>query len=78
MILDRNGEPLAVSTPVETVWADPRKLVQHLEAMPRAGRGAGARSPRTCASASQANAERGFMYLKRRVSFDEAARGAAS
>ena len=24
MIIDRNGEPLAVSTPVDTVWADPR------------------------------------------------------
>ncbi len=28
MILDRNGEPLAVSTPVDTVWADPRKLAE--------------------------------------------------
>ena len=28
MVLDRNGEPLAVSTPVDTVWADPRKLAQ--------------------------------------------------
>jgi cell division protein FtsI (penicillin-binding protein 3) len=26
MVLDRNGEPLAVSTPVDTVWADPSKL----------------------------------------------------
>ncbi len=26
MIVDRNGEPLAVSTPVDTVWADPRKF----------------------------------------------------
>ncbi len=26
MVLDRNGEPLAVSTPVDTVWADPQKL----------------------------------------------------
>lgn len=26
MILDRHGEPLAVSTPVDTVWADPQKF----------------------------------------------------
>ena len=26
MILDRNGDPLAVSTPVDTVWANPREL----------------------------------------------------
>jgi len=28
VITDRNGEPLAVSTPVETLWADPSVLVQ--------------------------------------------------
>ena len=27
MLLDRNGEPLAVSTPLATVWANPKKLV---------------------------------------------------
>ena len=27
MILDRNGEPLAVSTPVDSVWANPQTLV---------------------------------------------------
>ena len=27
MILDRNGEPLAVSTPVNSVWATPRKVL---------------------------------------------------
>ena len=26
MILDRNGEPLAVSTPVDSVWANPQEL----------------------------------------------------
>ncbi|MGR9053208.1 MAG: peptidoglycan D,D-transpeptidase FtsI family protein [Gammaproteobacteria bacterium] len=26
MILDRNGEPLAISTPMETVWANPSEL----------------------------------------------------
>lgn len=28
MITDRNGEPLAISTPVESVWANPQELVQ--------------------------------------------------
>src|SRR5690625_5958598 len=28
VITDRNGEPLAVSTPVESLWVDPQVLVQ--------------------------------------------------
>lgn len=28
MILDRNGEPLAISTPVDSVWANPQELVK--------------------------------------------------
>ena len=35
MILDRNGEPLAVSTPVDTVWANPRELAQVPQEFPR-------------------------------------------
>src|SRR5699024_5963992 len=31
MITDRNGEPLAVSTPVESLWANPRELLQHTD-----------------------------------------------
>ncbi|WP_295385274.1 penicillin-binding protein 2 [uncultured Thiodictyon sp.] len=71
MILDRNGESLAVSTPVETIWADPRKLVPRLEVMPELARCLG-QKPAELRERVQANAERGFMYLKRRVSIDEA------
>ncbi len=28
MIVDRNGEPLAISTPVDSIWANPQKLAQ--------------------------------------------------
>ncbi|WP_455207551.1 peptidoglycan D,D-transpeptidase FtsI family protein [Kaarinaea lacus] len=28
MIMDRNGEPLAISTPVDSVWANPKELVK--------------------------------------------------
>ncbi|MEN8802760.1 MAG: penicillin-binding protein 2, partial [Thiogranum sp.] len=27
MITDRNGEPLAISTPVQSVWVNPKELV---------------------------------------------------
>lgn len=33
-IFDRNGEPLAVSTPVETIWANPRQVLEHLDQLP--------------------------------------------
>ncbi|MBS0464030.1 MAG: penicillin-binding protein 2 [Proteobacteria bacterium] len=29
MITDRNGEPLAISTPVESIWANPEELATH-------------------------------------------------
>lgn len=29
MLLDRNGEPLAVSSPIDSIWADPQELVKH-------------------------------------------------
>lgn len=38
MITDRNGEPLAISTPVDSVWANPQDAVQ---ATPRQLRGLG-------------------------------------
>ena len=34
MVLDRNGKPLAISTPVSTVWADPLVLSERPEALP--------------------------------------------
>ena len=29
MLLDRNGEPLAVSSPIDSIWADPRELSKY-------------------------------------------------
>ena len=34
MITDRNGEPLAVSSPVESVWCDPRELLKSPDRLP--------------------------------------------
>ncbi|PQJ97113.1 peptidoglycan D,D-transpeptidase FtsI family protein [Chromatium okenii] len=71
VIMDRNGEPLAVSTPVETVWTDPRKLVTQPDALPDLAKALGL-NPAELREKINANRERGFLYLKRRVSFDEA------
>ena len=70
MILDRNGEPLAVSTPVDTVWADPSKLATEIEALPALAKALKLDS-KELSERVLANQERGFMYLKRRASFQE-------
>jgi len=73
MITDRFGEPLAISTPVASVWANPKELRQHQEQW------------QTLANALQIDAgdiaelmkERGdkeFVYLKRQVNPDVAQR----
>ena len=39
VIFDRNGDPLAVSTPVVTIWADPEELYaakEHWEVLAQA------------------------------------------
>ena len=66
MITDRNGEPLAISSPVESIWANPAdaqasqeqvgKLAQLLELKV------------ADISAKLANQNRDFIYLKRRIS----------
>ncbi|MCK7575421.1 MAG: penicillin-binding transpeptidase domain-containing protein [Chromatiales bacterium] len=71
MILDRNGEPLAVSTPVETVWAEPRKLVNHLDKIPALA-GALGMDAAFLRDRIESNRDKGFLYVKRRVTFEEA------
>ncbi|MBK1721727.1 peptidoglycan D,D-transpeptidase FtsI family protein [Thiocystis violacea] len=71
MITDRNGEPLAVSTPVETVSADPRKLIAHLDSVPLLAKALDMDAAQL-KEKIESNRERGFLYIKRRVSLDEA------
>jgi cell division protein FtsI (penicillin-binding protein 3) len=71
MITDRNGEPLAVSTPVETVWAEPRKLVEHLDKIPAIAQALGMDAA-FLRDRIDSNRDKGFLYVKRRVTFAEA------
>lgn len=71
MITDRNGEPLAVSTPVETVWAEPRKLVDHLDKLPAIAQALGMDAA-FLRDRIESNRDKGFLYVKRRVTFEEA------
>ncbi|MEH6824225.1 MAG: penicillin-binding transpeptidase domain-containing protein [Motiliproteus sp.] len=66
MILDRNGEPLAVSAPVESIWYDPRKWVAdkpQLRLLAKALGMPAARLERKVA----ANADKKFVYLNRHM-----------
>jgi cell division protein FtsI (penicillin-binding protein 3) len=73
MILDRNGEVLAVSTPVDTVWADPRKLAQVPHEFPRLARALD-RDPEWLARRVTSSLSREFIYLVRHMRPQDAAR----
>ena len=72
MILDRNGEPLAVSTPVDTVWADPRKLAQVPQDFPRLAKALD-RDPQWLARRVTSSLDREFIYLVRHMRPQDAA-----
>lgn len=73
VIYDRQGEPLAVSTPAVAVWADPsRKMlaaadIERLAPLLET-------SPQALAERLQARSGKSFVYLKRRVSWSLAER----
>ncbi len=71
MITDRHGEPLAISSPVATLWANPSQLPQDgplLNALAKALD----ESPSRFFSRLNRYAGREFMYLKRQVTPDVA------
>ena len=69
MLTDRNGEPVAVSTPVVSVWADPRELRE--ADLPALAEAAGV-SQRTLAARRQQH--RAFMYVNRHLAPEVAER----
>ena len=65
-IFDRNGEPLAVSTPVESIWAIPGEVLGESERIPDLAR-ALQMDPADLKQKLQQHADREFMYLRRRM-----------
>lgn len=65
-IVDRHGEPLAVSTPVDSIWANPGEFRPALD---RLGELAGALDldPDVLARRITSNMEREFVYLRRHM-----------
>ncbi|MGC4029869.1 MAG: penicillin-binding transpeptidase domain-containing protein [Steroidobacteraceae bacterium] len=70
-ILDRNNEPLAISTPVDSVWANPQELATAPDEWPRLAK-ALKRNRAEFARRISANQKRGFLYLARHLQPEEA------
>jgi cell division protein FtsI (penicillin-binding protein 3) len=66
MILDRNGEPLAISTPVESVWVNPQELANEQQRMPELSRLLELKQASITALLAS-RADREFLYLKRHI-----------
>jgi cell division protein FtsI (penicillin-binding protein 3) len=66
-IFDRNGEPLAVSTPVMSVWANPSEVLDNEERIPQLARALGVDAAELKARLAQ-RYDREFVYLRRQMS----------
>lgn len=71
-ITDRNGELLAISSPVESVWASPPDVKINAEQKVKLAQLLGIKNKEV--DKKLANLQRGFVYLKRRVAPDLAAK----
>jgi cell division protein FtsI (penicillin-binding protein 3) len=72
-ITDRYGEPLALSTPVDSVWANPQELDDNIDQLPKLAR-ALKQDQETLARRITSNLDREFLYLVRHMPPDQAAR----
>lgn len=70
-ITDRNGEPLAISTPVDSVWANPAKLAAAVDEVPKLAKTLGL-DPQRLMRRITRNMDKEFLYLQRHLSPDQA------
>ncbi len=71
-ITDRNGEPLAVSTPVDSVWVNPQELNDNIDQLPRLAK-ALKEDQQWLARRITSNLDREFLYLERHMPPEQAA-----
>jgi cell division protein FtsI (penicillin-binding protein 3) len=71
-ITDRTGEPLAISTPVESIWAQPALVLAARDRIPELARALGADADELETKLTE-RAEREFVYLKRHLPPEKAA-----
>jgi cell division protein FtsI (penicillin-binding protein 3) len=70
-ITDRNGEPLAISTPVDSIWANPKKLAPAVDRIPKLARILGIDSQQLIRRVTR-SMDKEFLYLKRHLSPEQA------
>lgn len=68
-ILDRNGEALAISTPVDSIWANPKELMRQQSKWPELALALGLDKQRM-ARLVRGRKSREFLYLRRHVAPD--------
>lgn len=66
-ITDRNGEPLAISTPVDSIWANPKELARAVESVPKLARLLRIDSQNLIRRITR-SMDKDFIYLKRHLS----------
>ena len=71
-ITDRNGEPLGVSTPVDSVWVNPQELNDNIDELPKLAK-ALKEDEQTLARRITSNLDREFLYLERHMPPEQAA-----
>ncbi len=71
-LLDRNGEVLAVSTPVDSIWANPKEVRGSLDRLPALARALGLEEE-SLVRRITSNLNREFVYLRRHLTPAEAA-----
>jgi cell division protein FtsI (penicillin-binding protein 3) len=71
-IYDRNGEPLAASMPVDTVWANPQEVMKAADQIPRLAEGLN-RDKKWLTQLITSNLDREFVYLVRHMRPSDAA-----
>lgn len=72
-ITDRHGEPLAISTPVDSIWANPQELSGAVDKLPRLAEALDMESQALMNRVTR-EMNKEFVYLKRHLSPDQAAR----
>ncbi|MET0332348.1 MAG: penicillin-binding transpeptidase domain-containing protein [Dyella sp.] len=70
-IFDRNGEPLAVSTPVMSIWANPAEVLENSPRIPELAKALGIDSGELQQRLAE-RADKEFIYLRRQMNPDAA------